>query len=133
MNIFLEANKVHYYYYLCYDITSLVFLWLHANKISSSVFYVWSPDMFILCVYQNFIHALLIRLCQIKHYHTIPQRTSIYTIIALIAILSTNDVQHTYVGYGIVIIVNFYCCGHISSKYSRACIKCMCIVMSLYI
>ena len=36
------------------------------------VFYVWSPDIFVLSFYLNLFQALRILLCQIKHYHTIP-------------------------------------------------------------
>ena len=36
------------------------------------VFYVWSPDIFVLIVIITLFQALFILLCQIKHYHTIP-------------------------------------------------------------
>ena len=36
------------------------------------VFYVWSPDIFVLFFYQIYFQALHILLSQIKHYHTIP-------------------------------------------------------------
>ena len=35
------------------------------------VFYVWSPDIFVLIVIITLFQALFILLCQIKHYHTI--------------------------------------------------------------
>ena len=36
------------------------------------VFYVWSPDIFVLIFIITLFQALFILLCQIKHYHTIP-------------------------------------------------------------
>ena len=39
------------------------------------VFYVWSPDIFVLIFIITLFQALFILLCQIKHYHTIPYVT----------------------------------------------------------
>ena len=44
------------------------------------VFYMWSPDIFILSFYQNLFSGIAyILLCQIKHYHTIYFRNPIST------------------------------------------------------
>ena len=39
------------------------------------VFYVWSPDIFVLIFIITPFQALFILLCQIKHYHPIPYHT----------------------------------------------------------
>ena len=41
------------------------------------VFYVWSPDIFVLFIIITLFQALFILLCQIKHYHTISYVDSI--------------------------------------------------------
>ena len=43
------------------------------------VFYVWSPDIFVLIFIITLFQALFILLCQIKHYHTIPYKSKIHS------------------------------------------------------
>ena len=57
------------------------------------VFYVWSPDIFVLIVIITLFLALFILLCQIKHYHTIPYHTiNLYYNLVFLYLISCNEV-----------------------------------------